>query len=62
MKIYVLETVFDDDVQLGFSTSKKVAEQKAKEWEEGYFKNCGRHIHVWITEYKEGKDKYCEFG
>ncbi len=61
MKIYVVETIGDDTVQLGFSTSKKVAEKKAEEWKEYFYNHHGYKKPVWITEYSEGKNQYCDF-
>lgn len=60
MKIYVVETSGDYVAQIGFSTSRKVAEQKAKELTE-YFRLHGWKNDIWVTEYSEGTDLYCEF-
>ncbi len=62
MKIYVVESLFDYTTQFGFSTSRKVAEQKMKEIEERdkeFYPNC--HHHFWIEEYSEGKELWADF-
>ena len=55
MKIFVVETLCDYTVQLGYSTSRKVAEEKAKELQKIFRKK------VWVEEYTIGKDNWVEF-
>lgn len=55
MKIFVVEILLDDVQQIGFSTSKQVAEQKVKEY---YAKH---NILPWVTEYTTNKDNWCNF-
>lgn len=61
MKIYVIETSGDYTTQIGFSTSRKVAEQKAKELIEYFHSHGWKNNTAWVTEYSEGKNLYCEF-
>lgn len=56
MKIYVVETLGDYTEQCGFSSSKVIAEKKAKELNE---KNP--RYHYWVKAYTEGKNGYVEF-
>lgn len=55
MTIYVVETMYDYCTQMGFSTSKKKAEEKAKELE--------RLIHrkTWVETYTTDKNDWCAF-
>lgn len=55
MKIYVVEMLSDYTIQIGFSTSRKVAEEMAKKFE----KEDNRDY--WVTEYTTGKDNWVEF-
>ena len=55
MKIYVVETLFDYTVQHGCSTSRKIAEEKAKELQKRLLQK------VWVKEYTIGKDNWFEF-
>ena len=60
MKIYVVEGVLDNQVQIGFALSKSVAEAEAKKINEyggiGYAGNK-----VYVTEYECTPDSYTEF-
>lgn len=55
MKIYVVETLGEDTCQIGFSTSKKVAEEQAKQYEKNIEQCC------WVSEYTIGKSNWTEF-
>ena len=57
MKIYVVETWGDYCYQVGYSTSKQIAEKKAREYE----KDNPFHRKYFVTEYTLGKDNWCEF-
>ena len=59
MKIYVVETIGDYCYQLGYSTSKAVAEKKAKEYHEASKSRCTKEY--FVTEYTLGKDNWCKF-
>ena len=56
MKIYVVETITDYCVQVGFSTDKKVAEEKAKK-----LNKTSKYHDFFVTEYTLGKKNWCEF-
>lgn len=60
MKIYVVEGILDEVVQLGFSLSRSSAEKEAKYINE----KCGgigySGAEVWVTEY-ECDSEYTEF-
>lgn len=56
MKIYVVETVADYGVQVGFSTDKKVAEEKAKK-----LNKTSKYHNFFVTEYTLNKKNWCEF-
>ncbi len=55
MRIYVVETMCDYTEQLGFSTSKQIAEKKAKEYSKYLKKSC------WVKEYDSGEKNWIEF-
>lgn len=55
MKIYAVEFYEDYLVQLGFSTSREVAEQKAKE----FFKDTNQQ--AFVTIYTSDKEGWIEF-
>ena len=56
MKIYVVETIADYCVQVGFSTDRKIAEKKAKELN----KTC-KYPEFFVTEYTLNNKNWCEF-
>lgn len=59
MKIYVVEGITDDTIQLGCSTSKKEAEKRMKEINDnGGIGYCSTS--VWVTEY-EVTDRWTDF-
>lgn len=55
MTIYVVEFIYDYTEQLGFSTSKQVAEKKAKE----FAKKSGHD--TWVRPYSTNKNNWAEF-
>ena len=56
MKIYVVETVMDYCVQVGFSTDKKVAEKEANK-----LNKTSKYYDYFVTEYTLDKNNWCEF-
>ena len=60
MKIYVVETVTDYLIQIGFSLSKEVAQKKANKLNKK--KPYAWHSDYFVTEYKVSNDSdFCEF-
>lgn len=55
MKIYVVETIHDYVIQIGFSASKQIAEEQRKEYEKD------TNHQAWVTEYTLGKNNWTEF-
>ena len=56
MRIYVVETMWVYTEQLGFSTSKEIAEKKARKYSKRLKKSC------WVKEYDSGEKNWIEFG
>lgn len=54
MKIYVVETICDYLIQIGFSPSKEVAQKEADELN----KSGGDYF---VTEYQAANNGFCEF-
>lgn len=54
MIIYVVERIYDYTVQLGWSTSRKVAEEKCKEYNK-------QNLKCWVKEYRTDKNGWSEF-
>lgn len=55
MTIYVVETMCDYCTQIGFSTSRKVTEAKAKEF------TCHTNRKAWVEVYTTDKNNWCDF-
>lgn len=55
MTIYVVEYMYDYTVQIGWSTSKEVAERKRKEFEKDH------NISAWVRSYTLDKNNWGEF-
>ena len=55
MIIYVVEQMYDYTSQIGWSTSKEIAETMAKKWTKKLNRRC------WVKEYKTNKNNWCEF-
>lgn len=55
MTIYVVEHMYDYTVQIGWSTSKEVAEQKCKEFEKDH------NTRAWVRPYTLDKNKWSNF-
>lgn len=56
MTIYVVESIYDYTYQVGYSTSREIAEKKCKE-----YKKEIKNRPFWVKEYTINKDKWCEF-
>lgn len=55
MKIYVVECMHDYVTQLGWSTSREIAQKKCEE----YLRKA--NLHCWVAEYTTNKNNWCEF-
>lgn len=55
MTIYVVEQLYDYTIQIGWSTSQKVAEQMCEEYSKESSRPC------WVNKYTTNKNNWSEF-